>query len=286
MTTSSASQLLKKNLRSIYDQREAAAISSLVMENITGMTRSEQIIDPGLQLNTRQQSLFDRYSRELLQKRPVQYVLNEAWFCGLKFFVDENVLIPRPETEELVKWSVDTLQAQSAPHPRVLDIGAGSGCIAIAIKKNFPSAEVYAIDISDSALEVAARNAADNSVSIQFQKADIFDPHSIMDQEAFDLVISNPPYIPMADKSTMEDHVVGYEPHLALFVDDNNHLKFYEAIAGFFVKNAMPGSFLFFETHWQYAAEIKLLLKNRSLIDVEIRKDVQGHERMIRAKYP
>lgn len=286
MTIAAAFQSLKKDLHSIYDQREAAAISGFVMEKITGMTRSEQIIDPGLQLNIQQQSLFDTYTAELLQNRPLQYVLNEAWFCGMKFYVDENVLIPRPETEELVKWSVETLQTLSVSHPGALDIGTGSGCIAIGIKKCFPSAEVFGVDISQPALDIAKRNAEENNLAIHFQQADITDPDSVSDRKRFDLVISNPPYIPLSDKSTMDNHVVAYEPHLALFVDDDNPLKFYEAIAGFFISNAMPGAFLFFETHWQYAPQIKHLLEDKGLSEVEIRRDIQGHERMIRAKYP
>ncbi|WP_336517887.1 peptide chain release factor N(5)-glutamine methyltransferase [Pollutibacter soli] len=286
MTIISASQLLKKNLQTIYDQREAFAISSLVMEKITGKKKSEQVLNPYIEFDPRQQLLFDKYINELLQKRPLQYVLNEAWFCGMKLYVNENVLIPRPETEELVQWSVDSLKLQSKQHPRVLDVGTGSGCIALGIKKNFPSAEVFAIDISESALKVASRNAEENNLSVQLQQMDITGASSIYTGEIFDLVVSNPPYIPLSDKPAMEDHVVEYEPHLALFVDDDNPLKFYDAIAGFFLLHAVPGSLLFFETHWQYAPEIKKLLEKKGLTDVEIRKDLQGHERMIRAKYP
>jgi release factor glutamine methyltransferase len=223
---------------------------------------------------------LDKYTQELLTHKPVQYVLHEAWFGGMKLYVDENVLIPRPETEELVDLIVKDKKEKEI---QILDIGTGSGCIAIALKKHLPLCEVYAIDISSDALTVAEKNNVLNNTKVKFILSDIFEEISWNQFSSFDCIVSNPPYIPSTETKLMSDNVTKFEPHLALFVPDNDPLKFYKAIARFAEKKLSPGGSVFVEVHENFAEEVKKVFS--FLGDVQIKKDMQGKERFVVASF-
>ena len=229
MTIEDANRLLISSLTGLFDEREAASISSLVMERMTGMPKSLRLQHKTESFTMEQEELFHYYLTELLKSRPVQYVLGEAWFGPYPFYVDENVLIPRPETEELF----DLLLADSTVRvsgTSVLDIGTGSGCIPVYIKKKRIDFKVRALDISDEALDIAKKNSQVNEVDIDFLLCDIRDPQQRSQLNKMDLIISNPPYIPERQKEFLAKHVKDFEPSLALFVPDDDHILFYKII--------------------------------------------------------
>ncbi len=245
MTIQEAQQQLGSQLNQIYHEREAASIANLVMENITSWKKIDRVINKNGLLSSEKIELLKKYSEELLSHKPLQYVLHEAWFAGMKFYVDENVLIPRPETEELVEWVVESRMTDDrwsmTEKPfTILDIGTGSGCIPIALKKKLPQAEIYSCDVNEGALNVANKNAGDNNAAINFLHLDFLNKEKRDSLGSFDIIVSNPPYIPVKDKETMQQNVVSYEPHLALFVEDNNPLIFYESIADFEKEKLSP----------------------------------------------
>lgn len=277
MTIQQAGQQLGQQLAAIYDNREAANIADWVMEHLTGWKKSERVMHKDSTLD--KADLLERYTRELLNHKPVQYVLNEAWFCGIKLYVDENVLIPRPETEELVEW----ICATTWPAIKLLDVGTGSGCIPISIKKKLPNASIYACDVSKNALEVAGRNAADQNTSINFIQLDFLDKRARAILPQVDILVSNPPYVPLKDKHTMSEHVVRYEPHIALFVEDNDPLIFYNALADFAQTHLLPGGAIYAEIHEELGNSAQDLFRAKGFTHTELKKDMQGKERMIRA---
>ncbi|MES1160848.1 MAG: HemK/PrmC family methyltransferase, partial [Bacteroidota bacterium] len=221
MDLQQAQQELLSRLHPLYEEREAAAITDWVMEKITGWKKIDRIIHKNMSLSREGLDLFRLYAAELENHRPVQYVLQEAWFSGLKFYVDEHVLIPRPETEELVEWVVAELTPLPGEHA-ILDVGTGSGCIAITLKRQLPEARVYACDLSPDALAIAERNAVSNRAPVDFHQLDFLDSSQWNELPPIQTLISNPPYIPVREKETMAPHVVGFEPHLALFVEDED----------------------------------------------------------------
>lgn len=277
MTLQAAAYQLTQQLSTIYESREAANIADWVLEHLTGWKKIDRLIHKDEELANKKQLLLERYTQELLQHKPVQYVLNEAWFCGMHFFVNEHVLIPRPETEELVEWITRSSQPKT-----LLDVGTGSGCIPISIKKKLPGVETYACDISTKALEVAKQNALAQNTNIHFLHIDFLDKKAREDLPQVDTLVSNPPYIPQKDKDTMLPNVLQYEPHLALFVEDNDPLIFYRALAEFGQTHLLPGGSIFVEIHEDLANAVKELF---NAFNVEIKKDMQGKERMIRATY-
>ncbi|HTS42969.1 MAG TPA: peptide chain release factor N(5)-glutamine methyltransferase [Puia sp.] len=286
MTIYEATRQLISRLALIYDHREATAIADLVMENISGLKKVDRIIHKNTDLSLSASELLSKYSEDLLSHKPVQYVLHEAWFCGMKFYVDEQVLIPRPETEELVEWVIAEIQSskkKTETKLRILDIGTGSGCIAVALKKKLPEAEIHTCDISREALEVAKRNAFSHKTDIQFFQLDFLDENSWSTLDSYQWIVSNPPYIPLYDKKNMQPNIVDYEPHLALFVTENNPLVFYEAIAAFAVKKLLPPGEVFLELHEELASRIKELFLGKNFKTAEIRKDIHGRDRMLKA---
>lgn len=271
MTIRQAANTLTNELTPLYSESEAANIADLVMEHVTGLTRSERITkDQPLskEANTR----LIQIKEELLTHKPVQYVLGDAWFMGMKFFVDESVLIPRPETEELVD-----LILQSENVNRVIDIGTGSGCIAVAIKKKLPSSDVYAVDVSESSLAVARKNAEHNKVSINFHHLDILDESQWSKLPSFDVIVSNPPYIPFSEKDLLHQNVTGFEPHTALFVPDTDPLLFYKQIVRFSERQRTPCT-LYFEIHENYGDELNKLFVH---YNPQVKRDMQGKDRML-----
>lgn len=284
MTVQQATRQLQAHLAQLYDQREAASITALVMENVTGWKRIDRVLHKQQTLLPVQLDVLKTYTDQLLQHRPVQYVLGEAWFYGMKFFVHEEVLIPRPETEELVEWVVrDIREAKKEPGTKIVDIGTGSGCIAVALKKELPGTHVYACDISERALEVAGKNAGSNGVQINFLQTDFLQPEQRNKLPVADVLISNPPYIPLSDKAAMQPHVLQYEPHLALFVADSDPLIFYKEMAGFVKTHLRPTGAMYVEVHEEMARAVTALFRSAGFNKVEIKKDLQGKERMIKA---
>lgn len=267
MTIHEASQRLLFSLYHNYDQHEASNISDLVMEHLTGWKKIDRVLNKSTKMSALMELRLEKYIAELSTHKPLQYVLHEAWFCGMKFFVDENVLIPRPETEELVEWMITDLQNETIT---ILDVGTGCGCIAVALKKKLPQAKVYACDVSEGALNIARKNALNNNVDIELIQADILT--DVRQLPTANVIVSNPPYIPISQQNQMNKNVVNYEPHLALFVEDDDPLIFYRAIKDIYASR------YYFETHEEFASEVKALFAN-----AEVKQDMQGKNRMVKA---
>ncbi len=284
MDIQQAQRELLARLTPLYGEREAAQIGDLVMENITGKKKIDRLLNKDVLLSPVQTDIFHQYIFGLSKHQPVQYVLQESWFCGMKFYVDQHVLIPRPETEELVEWVTADITAAPVTAPlSILDIGTGSGCIAIALKKRLPKTLVHACDISPEALAVARRNAGALDADIDFLQLDILDSSQWIGLPALDLIVSNPPYIPVKERSIMSPHVVDHEPHLALFVKDDNPGVFYQAIARLGQERLPPGGSLYAEIHEDLAGLVVGIFKKAGYQDITVRKDMQGKNRMVKA---
>lgn len=281
MTIQEAKQSLQLQLGTIYEVREAGNITDWVLEALTGLSRSARLVKANDSLNEEQESKLVRYTADLLRHRPVQYVLEEAWFHGLRFYVNENVLIPRPETEELVEWIIEENKERSAF--TILDIGTGSGCIPIALKKALPQAIVYSCDVSEGALDVARKNAKELQVDIHFLLQDILDKSIWEKLPEMDIIVSNPPYIPEKDKSTMHANVLAHEPHLALFVSNDDPLTFYEAIANLANKKLNTNGAVYAEIHEDLGPATLALFQQKGFGRAAVRNDMQNKERMIKA---
>ena len=278
MTIHEANMRLLFILFDLYDNSEAANIANLVMEKITGWERIDRVINKEVKLSSTMEQQLNEYMAQLSFHRPVQYVLNEAWFAGMKFYVNENVLIPRPETEELTDLAIRNAVKNNNQTITILDIGTGSGCIAIGLKKKLPGTNVYAVDVSEGALEVAQINAKENSAEIKFILSDILDEEKWIHLPDVDLIISNPPYIPGNQMSEMSNNVIKHEPHLALFVPDEDPLIFYKTIARFAEKKLLPGGKIFVELHENLASQTAEVFGS---INTAIKKDLQGKDRFL-----
>ena len=265
-----------------YEEGEAKAISRMVYEVHFGLTLSDICIGKDTQLSANDQIELAEIAQRLERQEPVQYVLGQAEFCGRTFLVNEHVLIPRPETEELVLLIANSQK----PKVNILDIGTGSGCIAISLAAMYPEAEVTAWDISEEALKVARENALLNHVEVAFQQVDVLNlPSTISHQpSAFDIIVSNPPYIINKERAKMEANVLHYEPHLALFVPDDDPLLFYRAIARYGLTALKPDGWLYFEINPLFANDLRQMLASMSYHDIAIKEDAFGKQRMIRAQ--
>lgn len=289
-------QQLSKSLQEIYDQSEADAIARTVVESISNGSFSAL---GEKELSTDEERRTIEIQSQLLKHRPVQYVLNEAWFYGLKFKVNESVLIPRPETEELVDWIVKDVRsmkyevrskvASSHDSPltshyflSLLDIGTGSGCIPVSIKKNIPALEVSAIDVCSEALHTAMNNAVNHETEINFQLLDFLDENKWTKLGKYDIIVSNPPYIKNSEAKTMSQHVLDYEPHKALFVPDEDGLLFYRKIADFALTHLNTNGVVYLEINQQLGKETTDLFVQKGF-RVELKKDMSDNERMIKA---
>lgn len=274
MTTGFAYESFTRGLRAAYDEREAASIADLVFESRFGLRRLDRIL--------RRNEPFAGSARlesdlaALLAHRPVQYVLGEAWFDGLLLEVDGNVLIPRPETEELVHWIATGGAA------RVLDIGTGSGCIPVALSRRMPAAQLHALDVSPGALNIARANAARHNAPIDFLQADFLDETTWPILPAVDVLVSNPPYIAESEKPAMHDRVLLQEPHLALFVPDADPLLFYRKIAHF--ARTRPGLTVYVEINEALGPQTVALFEAAGLRQITLKQDMQGKDRMVRAQ--
>ena len=270
-------------LQKVYELGEATVITDWVFDNIANIKKADLIKNPMQQVPAPAIKKIAEKLEQLLSHQPVQYVLGQTTFYNLPFQVNDKVLIPRPETEELTNlvinsWRFETKQVS------VLDIGTGSGCIAITIKKHLPSTKVIALDVSYDALEIAHKNSITNKTNVQCSLFDFLDESRWPELMLFDVIISNPPYIPIAEKEKMEKHVVDYEPHGALFVPDNNPLLFYEKIAKFGRSHLNYNGKVYLETHEDYAKDVAALF-TPTYNQVMIKKDLFGKERMVIASY-
>ncbi len=285
MTVNELYRSFLTELEHIYESSEAANINSMIFESIAGITRSSMIKDPTQIPNSKISSRLNECLLELKKYKPVQYVIGEAWFYKMKLKVSPAVLIPRPETEELVDAVIHYLKDK--PDAAILDIGTGSGCIAIAIKKNLPDVHVTAIDISNKALIIAKENSARQQTNINFIQLDFLDEKTWQSLPLFDVIISNPPYIPENEKQKLDKNVTEFEPHLALFVENNQPLIFYKKIAAFGKKKLKEKGKIFLETHEHFAEETAALF-NDAYYSAEIRKDIYEKQRMVIAtrRYP
>jgi len=283
MTIREAQQQLIAKLIPMYEDREASSIADLVMTKITDFNRIDRLLNKDKQLTSAQTSTLENYAKDLQRSKPVQYVLEEAWFAGLAFFVNEHVLIPRPETDELVHWVMDDLSGASIDDKKILDIGTGSGCISIVLKKRFAKLGVYCCDLSSQAIEVARKNARIHQTDIVTNQMDFLDREVWNAQPVYDYLISNPPYIPNRDKGEMHPNVLDHEPHLALFVPDQDPLIFYRAIAEFAILHLSKGGSLYVESHEGLAADVMKLFSFSGFSGITMKKDLQGKDRMIKA---
>lgn len=282
MTAQEARLQCQKALQSIYDTGEAAAISRQLLEWLAEKNLPAGRSYPHWNLPETVQEKLEEISARLLKHEPLQYVLGEAWFFGQRFLVNKNVLIPRPETEELVEWilSDDLIRKQDC---KVLDIGTGSGCIPITLKRKAASADVWACDVSEAALDLARKNAERLQAGVQFLLLDILDEQQWTSLPSFDLIVSNPPYIPAGEALQMDRHVREFEPHLALFVPDGDPLLFYRTICSLAKKKLRPGGAVYLEVHIDHAGAVSALFENAGYT-CHTRKDMQGAERMVRAE--
>ena len=268
---------LRQSLAGLYGDGEAQAVALLVMEKVFGLTRTDIYCGKVRQISEDERTRFLNISQKLLHGVPVQYALGEADFLGRTFRVTPDVLVPRPETEELVQWAAAVAGGQANPH--VLDAGTGSGCIAVSLKLECPQAEVEAWDLSQEALAVARGNAARLHADVRFARQDMLAPWP--EDARYSIIVSNPPYIAEREKAEMEQHVLDHEPHMALFVPDADPLLFYRALGQASVRHLQPGGWLLVEINRAYAQETAALFRSAGLERVEIRRDAFGNERMV-----
>ncbi len=269
-----------QELTPLYDAGEAESFFYLILEAKHQLKRVDIALQPDLAFSESELKTWSSILEQLKKEIPVQYILGTTHFYGLEFEVNSNVLIPRPETEELVDWIIESQQLEIGDMKvRILDIGTGSGCIAISLAKNLPNAEVFALDVSDKALATAQKNAELNQVTIQFIHQSIIETEDL--GHNFDIIVSNPPYVRHLEKQEIKKNVLDNEPHLALFVDDNNALIFYRKIAELALKNLNPQGQLYFEINQYLGQETLDLLQEMGFKDITLRKDIYGNDRMI-----
>ena len=277
-----ATRQLQAKLRALYDASEAAAIARILLEHHTALPYTT-LLARDKSMTPAQETTWHDHSLQLLSGKPVQQVTGHAWFCGKEYQVSPQVLIPRPETEELVAMVLEALQHRTAAQARplkILDIGTGSGCIAIAIKSALPGAAVTAADVSAGALRVAMTNAHAHAADIHFIQADFLSEASWSAFEYYDCIVSNPPYIPQSEAATLHPNVAHHEPATALFVPDADPLTFYRAIADFGKTHLAKQGRIFCELHAPNAAATKALFEDRGYT-TSLHKDLQEKERMI-----
>ena len=265
-------------LKELYDPHEASVITSMIFESVAGTSKSDIITHPDKDVN---KEIGNQLEKALLQLKifiPVQYIIGKAWFCNLPFIVSPAVLVPRPETEELVSLAIN--QIKNSDKKTILDIGTGTGCIPITIKKQLPDLLVSAIDYSKEALLVAKENGISHSTDIEWIYMNFLEENNWDKLAVYDVIISNPPYIPENEKLLLDKNVTSFEPHMALFVPDNQRLMFYEKIANFGKTHLSPDGSIFLESHELYAKEVADLFKGEGYY-AEIKKDFYEKERIV-----
>jgi release factor glutamine methyltransferase len=281
MTVQDATYFVLNQLRSIYEDSEASQITDWVMEKITGSKKTERMLYKSSVLTHDEEIQIQSCTERLVQHEPVQYVLNESWFSGFKFYVDKNVLIPRPETEELVEWIITNCKFP-VDQLKILDIGSGSGCIPVSLKRRIRRAEVWSCDISPDALEVSKKNATALGTDVNFLQLDFLDEEQWERLPSFDIIVSNPPYVPEKDKEQMQANVLQYEPATALFVTNNDPLVFYKAIAEFGKTHLNKSGSIYTEIH-EGLGEETIHVFQLAGYKSELKKDMQQKDRMLKS---
>jgi len=281
-----------QELSPLYDEKEIESFFYIVLECFHNKKRIDLALNPEMEMDALQLLRWESVLSELKKEKPIQYILGETEFYGLPFLVNENTLIPRPETEELVAWILESAKHEvQNTRLNLLDIGTGSGCIAISLAKNLPNAQVAAIDVSEKALVMAKENAKVNAVDVNFIQADILKMDDL-DQlptsnfqlpTHFDIIVSNPPYVRNLEKVEIKPNVLAYEPHLALFVEDTDALLFYRKIAELALKNLSENGKLYFEINQYLGKETVELLESLGFKNIELKKDIYGNDRMVKS---
>lgn len=281
-------KIFHNHLDTIYGKYEVSSFFFLCIDSFYNISRLQLALDRDLSITkAEQQPVFDALEA-LKNEKPIQYILSETEFYGLPFKVNENTLIPRPETEELVSLVINSVTSSAVEKfQEILDIGTGSGCIAISLAKNIKNAQVYAVDVSAKAIEKAKENAVLNEVEVNFIECDILKARQaelVSVSHKFDVIVSNPPYVRNLEKPEIQNNVLNNEPHLALFVEDNNPLIFYKAITELATKKLKPNGQLFFEINEYLGKETKQLVESLGFKNVEIIKDMFSKDRMLKAR--
>jgi len=306
MTFDDARKKIVEDICATYHGNEAKNIAELLLEHITKFPLTERIIKKSESLSINQEQLLLESITRLQSHEPIQYVINECWFAGMKFYVDKNVLIPRPETEELVEWIVSDWQSATGTgqnadrkfnpdfyqdgnikheprNQKILDVGTGSGCIAIALKTKLPEIEMWACDVSDEALNVARMNGDALHTAIDFVPLDFLNANERRQLPHVDVIVSNPPYVPERDKSGMKRNVTEYEPSIALFVPNADPLIFYHCIVDFGNEHLQEGGSIYVEIYEDLGNKVENLFRNKGFNSIELKKDLQGKDRIVRA---
>lgn len=278
MTINEIEQQYRTALEKIYGSGEAAVMTTMIFEGIANLFKQDLLTKANLAIENNTEINLITALNKLLQHEPIQYIIGKAWFYNLAFNVNKAVLIPRPETEELVLETINFLKQHKSKY--VLDIGTGSGCIPISIKKNIAEAKVTSLDVSFDAITIAAKNALDNSVEINFLHLDFLEEKNYSSLPMFDVIISNPPYIPEEEQNVMDKNVTLFEPHIALFVPQNDPLIFYKKILLFAEEHLEDDGKIFLEIHENLAIETATIFTEKNY-EVVIKKDMQGKERML-----
>jgi release factor glutamine methyltransferase len=285
MTLRDAQQETLLLLKKLYDARESANICDWVMEHITGQTRIDRLVNKEISLTETQKIQLQTIQAEISLHKPIQYILGEAWFGGYRFLVSQDTLIPRPETEELVNWICTDYQDAEEKPTLFLDIGTGSGCIPVLLKKKLPAAQISGLDISEKALAIAQKNANELNTSIHWIQMDFLNESIWHQLPIYDLIVSNPPYIKSSEENNMSPHVLNFEPRLALFVPDNDALLFYKKLADFATSHISNKGQLYVEINESLGMETLQMFSERGFQAI-LKKDMQGKDRMIKVWKP
>lgn len=288
-------QFFFSELKSIQEDSEIESFFFILTEYLHNLKRIDVSMNPDFEVSEVDLAKWNAIISELKNEKPIQYITGEAWFYGYRFEVNENTLIPRPETEELVEWIIHEVKVKGdGLKVSILDIGTGSGCIPISLKKEIPNAEVFTIDVSEKAIETAKKNAIDNEADVNFIHQNILEVESLEKLQAinsklptkFEIIVSNPPYVRNLEKQEIKKNVLEYEPHLALFVEDTDALLFYRKIAQLALTSLVPNGKLFFEINQYLGKETVELLENLGFKNIELRKDFVGNDRMVCVESP
>ncbi len=272
----------KRSLSEAYEEEEIMSFFYMLSEKILELRRVDVAMDLEKEVSAIEIVQFDEAKTRLLDQEPIQYIIGHTYFYGLSFSVNKNVLIPRPETEELVDWILKD-QEDLEEAIKIIDIGTGSGCIAIALAKNLPNAKVYAMDISEQAIEIAKVNALKNEVKVEFINEDVLASEHLF--QDFDIIVSNPPYVRELEKDEIKPNVLDNEPHQALFVSDHDPLIFYKKITKLAKGRLTQTGSLYFEINQYLGSETYKMIKSLGFSTVALRKDLHNNERMIRARF-
>lgn len=270
-------KLLVSILITKFDRRESENLVRILVEEVIGKPYKWLLMNPEAIFTQKEINIWNAHAARLLQSEPLQYIIGKAWFAGLELKVAPGVLIPRPETEELVNWVIEV--NRGIPAPKIVDVGTGSGCIPLAVSHFLTEAIVTGIDISENALEIARENAAKLDLTCKFLRCDVLNAPSDL-FSGLDVLVSNPPYIPATEWASLDENVMLYEPELALRVPDEDPLQYYICICRLAKTWLKPGGWLLFEIHESFGEEMRTLLETNGFKDVEIRKDLSGRDRM------